>query len=428
MTKHFDLLRSHQQKGLSSQAPKAGIPKQEAIDANAESSMSNPYSLKAAHKETAELPNHAHEQLIEEETLPHEIQEQPALSSSDLLIEEVEVETTTPLIATAAGAQSTLPESAENKINGFDFATWLQLISQDLSAIFQAAQEQQPTDTLQLNEHLRILFSLLERDNTTLGFLELEISRNIKSICNVDISVNDLVQKAIMMMLYTIKVGLQLKLQHQELLQNTVAAMLHHIGMAMVPDAIRHQTGKLSADEIKLIKNASKNAVRYLNSCDIDNNLLLLAAAQSSERFDGSGATGLSGHNIAWIARVIGLLSMFEALIHIRPYRQRLLPRDAIRELVNRHKRAFDPVILKALIESISLYPVGTFVQLNTGEIGQVITVHNKFPLRPIVHINMDKFGNAITEREINLKNQPNLMIQKCMYEEALENPAEQAL
>lgn len=428
MTKHFDLLRSHQQKGPSSQAPETDMPEQKTIGAHAKSSMSNPYSLKAAHKETAELPSHAHEQLIEEEVLHHESQEQPALRNSDLLIEDEEVEITTSLIAIAEGAQPILPESAENKVNGFDFATWLQLISQDLSAIFQAAQEQHPTDTLQLNEHLRILFSLLERDSTTLGFLELEISRNIKSICNVDISVNDLVQKAIMMMLYTIKVGLQLKLQHQELLQNTVAAMLHHIGMAMVPDAIRHQTGKLSPDEIKLIKNASKNAVRYLNSCDIDNNLLLLAAAQSSERFDGSGATGLSGHNIAWIARVIGLLSMFEALIHIRPYRQRLLPRDAIRELVNRHKRAFDPVILKALIESISLYPVGTFVQLNTGEIGQVITVHNKFPLRPIVHINMDKFGNAITEREINLKNQPNLMIQKCMYEEALENPAEQAL
>jgi hypothetical protein len=46
--------------------------------------------------------------------------------------------------------------------------------------------------------------------------------------------------------------------------------------------------------------------------------------------------------------------------------------------------------------------------------------VHSKFPLRPVVYINMDKHGNPITAREIDLKLQPNLMIQKCMYEESL--------
>ncbi|MDQ7001436.1 MAG: hypothetical protein Q9N02_01960, partial [Ghiorsea sp.] len=75
-----------------------------------------------------------------------------------------------------------------------------------------------------------------------------------------------------------------------------------------------------------------------------------------------------------------------------------------------------------ALIEAVSLYPVGTFVQLNTGEIGQVTMVHSKFPLRPMVYINMDSQGNAITVREIDLKLQPNLMIQKCMYEESLRS------
>ncbi|MDX8395643.1 MAG: hypothetical protein R8K22_04435 [Mariprofundaceae bacterium] len=76
--------------------------------------------------------------------------------------------------------------------------------------------------------------------------------------------------------------------------------------------------------------------------------------------------------------------------------------------------------MLKALIESISLYPVGTYVQLNSGDVGQVIRISPRLPLRPFVIINMDSHGNALPPREIALKDQPNLMVQRCMYEEGL--------
>ena len=378
-------------------------------------SQQPPYTQQASNQHTSEFDSEVTTELLDETNFP---EERASNQSQELSIDALptEEDTTQPPVQ-----QKPTEESMATNMHSFSVAAWLQEISQFLQKIFQAAENQETTDLNILDAPLQNLMEQLEDNTKVLDALELEISRNIKQICNTDCSVNDLIEKSIMMMLYTIKISLRLQLQHNAIVQHATAAMLHHIGMAMVPAEVRHKVGKLTPSELALIRQAPENAVEYLKSCHVSHENILLAAEQASERYDGSGPQGLSGHDIAWIARVVGLLSMFEALIHIRPYRPRLLPRDAIRELVNRHKKAFDPILLKALIEAVSLYPVGTFVQLNTGEIGQVIMVHSKFPLRPVVYINMDSHGNPITAREIDLKQQPNLMIQKCMYEESLK-------
>lgn len=430
MTKYIDLLREHQQKQPSTHA-------QQTIEsnlANAEhvspATISNPYS----HVEQKNKTSAVYDNLIEENTLTSSISANE-MTSHDMLIEEEDdaennlvgdAETPNAPNPTEAPAPAATPTHSPavnpfRQLESFDVTTWLQHLSRHLTTVFSAAEQQTVTDLSELHESLQTLIDQIQESPSVVDVLELEISRNIAALFDNQNHNADLIQKAIMMMLYTIKTGLQLKIEHQELLHHMIAAMLHHVGMAMIPAEIRHKAGKLSKDEIHAIRQVAEHSVAFLQSCQIENENILRTVAQAHERYDGSGATGLKGHEISWGARLVGLLSMFESLIHFRAYRKRLLPRDAIRDLVNHHKKAFDPVMLKALIESISLYPVGTFVQINTGEIGLVVAIHNKFPLRPIVDINMDKHGNLINERRIDLKKQPNLLIQKCMYEEALE-------
>jgi len=412
MTKYFDLLRAHQQ----DKQDRASTDTVEVTETTSSAITHNPYTQKEETENTSLLEPEVTSELLDEAEYDDKIKQQPP--NNEISIDNLPTEEP----STQPSAQVDPHKNTAANSSGFSVATWLQEISLSLQTIFQAAEKHEDTDLTILDGALQNLLDQLEDNTKVLDALELEISRNIKQICNVDCTVNDLVEKSIMMMLYTIKISLRLQLQHQTIVEHAVAAMLHHIGMSMVPSQVRYKVGKLTKDELALIRKAPENASEYLKSCHVSHENTLLAAEQAAERYDGSGPRGLSGHDIAWIARVVGLLSMFEALIHIRPYRQRLLPRDAIRELVNRHKKAFDPVLLKALIEAVSLYPVGTFVQLNTGEIGQVTMVHSKFPLRPVVYINMDKHSNPITAREIDLKQQPNLMIQKCMYEESLES------
>lgn len=292
---------------------------------------------------------------------------------------------------------------------------WLNQCIHYTTVVFKAAAEGKPCSMDILSDHIKGLLTEVDRHPDRLASLELMISGKSAKIREL---FGDLVVKSIIIMLYALKVGLQLRLNADELHALVLAGMLHHIGMAQIPESVRLKREKLSRDELKRIHLAPEMGARYLRSCGITDNRILSAASQAQERYDGSGPEGLKGSAISRTARAIGLLSTFEALIHYRAYRKRMLPRDAIRELLVRHKDKFDPTFLKCLIDAISLYPVGTYIQLNSGDIGQVVRVHRRLPLRPIVHLTMDRHGNGIVPRDINLQKQPNLMVERCMYPE----------
>ncbi|HEX2056526.1 MAG TPA: HD domain-containing phosphohydrolase, partial [Nitrospiraceae bacterium] len=112
---------------------------------------------------------------------------------------------------------------------------------------------------------------------------------------------------------------------------------------------------------------------------------------QAHERWMGQGYPNkLKGRQINELAQIIGLVDVFDALVSPRPYRQRLLPHEAIRELLNSERAAFPREIMKALVEQLSVYPLGTKVCLNTGEEGVVIGINPKYPCRPLVAIGGD--------------------------------------
>lgn len=400
MAKYIDLLREHQKK-----ESKAGTPSVET---------------------EIQDKNVTHEDDDLEMMLPDEsemISETGSsttgdFSNSELLAEEGEnvSDDYMPTPISSDRETETKPHSTADS----DVPGWLTRCSQEIAKLFITASSNTPADIQPLIEQLNTLLER-ERDNQNLiNILELEVANREKKIGELDSDLGGLIQKSVTMMLYAIKMGQRLKLNTDELRSHILAAMIHHIGMSQVPSEIRNKKEKLTKDEIKEIRTASKKSHDYLSQCGITDAAILQAASQAQERYDGSGPQELSGSNIAYSARIVGLLSMFEALIHYRPYRDRLLPRDAIRELVNHHKKAFDPKILKALIESISLYPVGTYVQLNSGDVGLVIQVHLRLPLRPVVRIMLDSQGDSIPLREVDLQAQPNLMVQRCMYEEGL--------
>ncbi len=305
---------------------------------------------------------------------------------------------------------------------------WLRQCIHHVQHLFEQAEQHTPFHIEPLTTHLKDLLQKLQHDDEQqhMDALELHIARQTQYMREQHARLGSLIQKSTLMMLYAIKTASRLNLEGESLQNHVLAAMLHHIGMAQVDASIRNKKERLSKAELKVIHAAPINGVEYLKSCGIEDKVILDACLQAGERYDGSGSTGLSGNHIAWSARLVGALSMFEALIHYRPYRQRLLPRDAIREMVKHHKQAFDPDILKALIESISLYPIGTYVQLNTGEIGLVTHIHPYRPLRPVVHISMDHHGQEIPERSIDLTTQPNLTVEHCMYQEDILKLSEQ--
>jgi len=393
MAKYIDLLRTQHKQGNITPAPNQSL------------------SARQEHNETLE------------DLLPDESTQVPETPSNAPSYED-------PLLITEESEESSIlstsqPQNIESiNANGSPCIDnhWLNNCTEHVLTFFKHAQQNTAHDIGPLSKCLNKLLSQLNADeqHCVMDTLELDIAQQTQKIRLIDEDLGSLVQKSILMMLYAIKAGQRLKLDHDELRAHTLAGMLHHIGMAQVSVDIRNKKERLSKSELTEIKQAPKNGYHFLELCNITDPCILQAASQSSERYDGRGENGLSGSEIAWSARLISVLSMFEALIHYRPYRARLLPRDAIREIVKHHKKSFDPTMLKALIESISLYPIGTYVQLNSGEIGMVIRIHPRLPLRPIVNIEMDIQGSEVPPRQVDLKAQPNLTVEKCMYKENL--------
>ncbi len=402
MTGYFDLLRAHQ---------KAPPPSPTDAESDAVSDEALLVSEDALLPETEPIEPALEDELLCEEE-PSNLGE-----PSSATVEEA------PSAVAPTPAPTTLPDDDEEAEVSGHIAQWLQTFVSITHAIFRNCRHRESSDLRPLEKHVTNLLLWLERDTELINALELELEQADfqKVTHNDEDDLMQLIMKSVMMLLYCIKTTAELKTPHDTRVRLMMAAVLQHIGMAQVPPNILRKKGRLSPDELAEIRDAPAKGKAYLESCGVEDEYILRAADESNERVDGSGPRGLQGKEICYSARLIGLLSMFEAMIHVRSYRKRMLPREAVRVVVQKFKPAFERAMLKALLDAISLYPIGSFVKLNSKEIGKVISCHPRLPLRPIVRITMDELGNEIPAREIDLKKHPNLMIEQCAYEDDIE-------
>lgn len=212
--------------------------------------------------------------------------------------------------------------------------------------------------------------------------------------------VANMVNTAIM----SIKIGMGLKYTRDDLLRLGLAAILHDVGMCLIPDDILNKQGPLSPDERTLIKRHPEQGAQAIRHLGEDTAWVADIVVQEHERVGGEGyPRGLKGAEVHEYAQIIGLTDTFDALLHTRPYRKRFLPHEAVRELVVKEKASFSTKILKCLIQQFSVFPLGTRVQLNTGEIGEVVELNPQYPLRPIIKVYMDP--GRVELREPRLQN-----------------------
>jgi hypothetical protein len=110
-------------------------------------------------------------------------------------------------------------------------------------------------------------------------------------------------------------------------------------------------------------------------------------------------------------------------MINQRPYRNSMIGYSAMKNVLSDNGRHFDPKILKAFLESMGIYPIGSIVQLNNSAIGRVTEIHTEAPLRPVVELIIDEYGNSLSEREaVDLLAKKGLFIVKAVDPKAVAN------
>ena len=127
------------------------------------------------------------------------------------------------------------------------------------------------------------------------------------------------------------------------------------------------------------------------------------------ERHDGSGyPKGLAGADIPVFGRIAGLIDSFDAMTTKRPYAPAKSSYDAIRELNALAGTTFQRELVEQFVQALGMFPTGSLVELNTGEVAIVIEQNRVRRLRPklMLLLNVDKVPVA-THDTIDLRRLP---------------------
>jgi len=143
---------------------------------------------------------------------------------------------------------------------------------------------------------------------------------------------------------------------------------------------------------------------------------------QVHERHDGSGyPKGLTGEEIHEFARIIGLVDTYEAMAQPRVDRQARVVYNALKKIIDQRNSLFDRSLIKALIDIVSIFPLGSLVKLNNGEVGRVVGTSRLHPTRPMVDILIDPRGRRLPEALLlNLQDESMLYIVDPAIEEGV--------
>ncbi len=141
----------------------------------------------------------------------------------------------------------------------------------------------------------------------------------------------------------------------------SLAAKLHDIGKAGVPEAILHKPAALSSEEMRVIRDHPVIGERILTPI-IRNAEVLSAVRGHHERFDGKGyPDGLSGDQIPLLARLISIPDCFDALTTSRAYRAALPVAQALAIIRAGAGTQFEPELVRAFLQVAPKLPVGDF-------------------------------------------------------------------
>lgn len=195
-----------------------------------------------------------------------------------------------------------------------------------------------------------------------------------------------------------------------------IATLFHDIGLTKLQD-LTSANRKLTKKEFKkIVKHPSYGAKMLKRS--LLPGIYIQAVLQHHEREDGSGYPyGLKGQRIHEYAKIAGLADIVQALSQNRPHRPAVPAYEAVKTAVEDWSDSFEPRIVKALVQALGVYPVGTVVELSSKEVGKVIKTPSDSPLRPIIQVFGKNNGEDVRPKIIDLSQNTNIQIKKILNE-----------
>ncbi len=201
-----------------------------------------------------------------------------------------------------------------------------------------------------------------------------------------------------------IAIGQRLKLTRGALLDLGMATLSCDMGMTEVPEDVRAKPGPLTGGERKAIEHHPVDSARVClrgARMDLAVQRRIRVAFEHHMGFDHGGYPRvLEWGDLHLFTRIYAVAEVYDALTTTTPWRDGLLPDEALAQMMSEAGTRLDPALVSVFVNMVGRYPLGSAVMLSTGEVGVVYMTPSEpeFVRRPVIKLLLDRNGNRVAE------------------------------
>lgn len=215
--------------------------------------------------------------------------------------------------------------------------------------------------------------------------------------------------------------GQRIGLSKKSLAKLGSAGILHDIGKVALPKELIYKSERLTNEEWELLKKHSDYGIKEIvkaRGLDETGLISMTIAYQHHWNYNGSGYP-IHNKNESPIlfSRIVRICDSYDAMTTPRMYQVvPYLPHFALRVMWKLRNVWFDPLLTKVFIQLLGLYPIGSCLELDNGEIALVIRQNQGYSEQPIVKIILDKDGKKVAGKVIDLSMNSGIKVIKPIY------------
>jgi HD-GYP domain-containing protein (c-di-GMP phosphodiesterase class II) len=204
--------------------------------------------------------------------------------------------------------------------------------------------------------------------------------------------------------IFAVALGRRLGLTKTQLFDLGLSALMHDVGKSRVPLDMLHKTEQLTEEEWRAI--AAHPWLGVLTLFQLRGQQEDVSYRAMTVAYEHHMRTDLSGYprtirprSMSMTSKIVAVVDGYDAATTRRAYQTTpYTPAAVLQEMRDNPRRGMDPIVVKAFINLLGIYPVGTLVVLDTFELA-VVTAANPRPealSRPFVKIVSDAHGNTL--------------------------------
>lgn len=182
----------------------------------------------------------------------------------------------------------------------------------------------------------------------------------------------------------SLMLGNALMLEKDQLKKLGFSSLFHDMGKSKIPAAILRKKDKRTAAERKLYEMHTEYGVEMGREIKSLPQEAFRVIAQHHEAVDGSGfPNGLKGSEINSFAKIVSIANAYDNYCNNTDPKKSMTPYQAVSFMYANEKHKYEEEMLAAFISSLGVYPPGTILKLNEGNIGMVISINPDVLLKP---------------------------------------------